>query len=233
MKEKIVLSAKTRELTGKKVKALRYEKIVPGVVYGAKQEPINIQADLLAVQRTIAVAGTHTPIEIDLGEKKIPAIIKIVDRDNRTRFPINVSFQAISADQAIKTEVPIRLVDEEESEANKAGLVILQDMEQIEIKAKPADLPEALLVSAKDLKEHGDRLLVSDIIVPEGVEIWIDDQNLPVVSVYEPSAIAAANAAADEAAKKDQEGAEKPAEEGAETASEAPAEGEAAAEKAE
>lgn len=223
-RDKIILNVTKRELKGKQLKALRSDGVVPAVVYGREREPINIQIEMNPLLKVIAEAGTHTPVSIHLDDSDITTIIKSVERHPVSRLPIAVNFQAVSADQAVKTEVPIEIVDEDESVAKKSGLIILQDIERIEIKAKPADLPEALTVSARDLKEHGDKLLIKDIIVPSGVELLHEDENLTIASVWEPSAIAAQNAAADEAAKAEAEAAETPAEDEASTAEEAKAE---------
>ena len=107
--------------------------------------------------------------------------------------------------------MPIRLVGEGESVAERNGLVILQAIEKLEVKALPLELPEALEVSIVDLAEAGDRIVVGDINIPEGVEIVDNDDgraddnedeerqsvmDLVVASVYEPSALQAANDAA-------------------------------------
>lgn len=204
-RDKIILNATKRELKGKKLKSLRTDGIVPAVVYGRDREPIDIQIEMGTLLKVITEAGTHTPVSVHLDDSDITTIIKSVKRDPVSRLPITVNFQAVSADQVVKTEVPIEIVDEDESDAKKSGLIILQDIERIEIKAKPADLPESLTISARDLKEHGDKLLIKDIIVPSGIELLYEDENLAIASVWEPSAIAAQNAAADEAAKAEAE----------------------------
>ncbi|MDR1300122.1 MAG: 50S ribosomal protein L25 [Candidatus Nomurabacteria bacterium] len=210
--DKIILSIEKRELQGKKLKKLRARGIVPAVVYGAKQEPINVQIEMNPLLKIIATAGTHTPIDLVVDGKAINVLIKSVERDVVKRTPIAVDFQAIAADQIVKTEIPLHITDEDDSVAKKSGLIILQDIERVEVKAKPADLPEALTVSAAKLEKHGDKLLISDIIVPAGVEILHENPELTIASVFEPSVIAAQNAALDEKNKE-----EKPAEEGAET----------------
>ncbi|MCL1930092.1 50S ribosomal protein L25 [Candidatus Saccharibacteria bacterium] len=197
--EKITLSVTKREVTGKKVKELRVKGLVPGVIYGAKIEPVLVQTELLPLIKVIKAAGTHTPIEINVeGGDKHTAIIKEVVRAVTKTTPIHIEFQAVSADQIVRTEVPIRVIDEEESQAKKLGLLFMQSLEEIEVKAKPADLPEFLAVSAKELAKHDDKLLVSNIAVPEGVEILIEDIDTPVLTVADPSVLAAKSEAEDQ-----------------------------------
>jgi large subunit ribosomal protein L25 len=97
-------------------------------------------------------------------------------------------------------------------------LVILQAIEHIEIKAKPADLPESLELSIINLATTDDKISVEDIKLPEGVEFADAEQDMELViaNVYEPSALQAANEAAGGEAEAEEE-------------SEVPVEGEEAA----
>ena len=87
---------------------------------------------------------------------------------------------------------------EGESAAERAGLVVLQAIEQVEIRALPANLPEAIEISIVDLATDEDKLTLGDLKLPEGVEFADHEQDLDLViaNVYEPSALQAANDAA-------------------------------------
>ncbi len=211
MGDKISLKIDERTLQGKKVKALRKQGLTPGVVYGPGMEPMAIQADAGEVRKVVTTAGKHTPVNLT-GSKRRIAMIKDVDFDPTKHGNIrHISFHAVKADEPVTTTVPIRLVGEGESEAEKAGLVVLQALDKIEIKALPMELPEALEVSIIDLKEAGDRVTVGDITMPAGVELVEHDDgkadedeeeekpkitDLMVASVWEPAALQAANEAA-------------------------------------
>jgi large subunit ribosomal protein L25 len=127
----------------------------------------------------------------------------------------HVAFHTIKQNEKIVTEVPIVLVGEGESAAEKAGLIVLQAIEKVEIRALPADLPEALEVSIVDLATDEDKITIGDIKLPKGVEYADVDQDtdLVVANVYEPSALQAANDAAggdaeDESAVESENGSE-------------------------
>lgn len=225
--DKIVLNVKKRELTGKKVANLRAEDQVPAVVYGKDFEPVNVQADYLELAKVIRAAGTHSLVELDIDGKKQTVIIKDYDMDHVKNRINHISFQAVSADQVVTTEVPIIIIAFNESEAGKAGFEIMQAIDEIEIKAKPADLPKQLEVSAVGVKEHGDKLVIADIKLPEGVSLADEnDSELTIASVVDPAIEAARQEAAEKAAAEAE--AEKAAAE-AETEGEQPAEAEAEA----
>lgn len=210
MGDKITLKIEAREVHGKKLGQIRKEGLVPGVVYGAGIDAISVQAIESDVLKVVKKAGQHTPVQL-VGKKRRIAMIKNVDRDPVKNTIRHISFHAVRADEPVEAEVPIRLVGEGESVAERNGLVILQAIEKLEVKALPLELPEALEVSIVDLAEAGDRIVVGDIKIPEGVEIVDNDDgradddedeerqsitDLVVASVYEPSALQAANDAA-------------------------------------
>lgn len=209
MGNKVELTLEKREVHGKKVARLRQEGIVPAVVYGPGMEPVSAQVARNVMDKVYREAGNHTPVHLTVAGKKRIAMIKDVEFDVIRHVINHVSFHAVKADEPVVAEVPIRVEDTSESEAEKAGLVILQALEKIEVKALPMDLPEAIVVSALSLKEAGDRITVADIKLPAEVEIvdnddgreGTDDDNtsimdLVIASVYEPSALQAANEAA-------------------------------------
>lgn len=218
MGEKISLKIEKRSIHGKKVKQLRRQGIIPGVVYGSSMDSMDIQADAGDVRRVVASAGFHTPIQL-LGTKKHIAMIKSVEKNPVKHTEIrHIAFHAVRADEPVEAEVPIRLVGVGESPAERAGLVVLQSLEKIEVKALPMDLPEALELSMDTLVKEGDRVKVGDIVLPktvtfvehdDGREGTADDditvKDLVVATVYEPSALAATNeAAAGEATSEEQ-----------------------------
>ncbi len=210
MGDKITLTIQAREVHGKKVAKLRKEGLVPGIVYGADMEAVSVQAPAGEVAKVVKDAGMHTPVQL-MGKKRQIAMIKAVDRDPVKHVIRHVSFHAVRADEPVEAEVPIRLIGEGESVAERNGLVILQALEKIEVRALPLELPEALEIPIHELAEAGERVTVGDIKVPEGVEIVDNDDgraeddedeerqtvfDLVVASVYEPSALQAANEAA-------------------------------------
>lgn len=195
----ITLNLTKREHTGKKVSQLRKDGIVPSVVYGGKDEPVSTQSNEIETAKVVSAAGKHTPVHLKFADnKKQLAIIKNIAIDPVKQRILHVSFHAIKQNEVITTEVPIVLVGEGESAAEKAGLIVLQAIERIEIKAKPANLPEALEASVAQLATDEDKITLADIILPEGVEYADVDQNLELVvaNVYEPAALEAANEAA-------------------------------------
>lgn len=210
MGDKINLTLDLRTLQGKKVRQLRQDGIIPAVVYGAGLEPINVQAARNVIDKVIRDAGKHTPVHLTIDNKKEIAMIKDVEIDAVKGLTRHVSFHAVKQNEPVNAEVPIRLIGEGESAAERAGLIVLQALDRIEVRALPLILPEALEVSIAGLKEAGEQITLGDITLPEGV-VFVEhntgreeegDEEAPqltdlvVASVYEPAALEAANDAA-------------------------------------
>lgn len=237
MSERVEFKLSKRDLIGKKVRSLRASGVIPGVAYGADKEPINVQADELALEKLITKVGTSTPVDLNIDNKKHLAIIKNIDRDVVSGKLYNIEFHLISADEAIETEVPIRLIGHGESLAERAGLVVMQVLDSIELSAKPADMIPVLEIDIRGLETLEDSIAVSDVKLPKGVEFADKeiDENLAIVNVYDPAELEAANEAAggdatDESEVEAEKGGdtEAPAEEGeGEAKAGAPAEAEA------
>lgn len=225
----IKLKLDPREVQGKKVSKLRDQGLIPSVLYGHGQDPVSMQSEEIDTVKVVKAAGKHAPIDLTLGDRKQLAIIKTLDFDPVRHKLRHIAFQAISRNEEVTTEVSIHLDGEGESAAERAGLVVLQALERIEIKAKPASLPEALHISIIDLATTDDKLTLGDIKLPEGVAFADNDIDLELViaNVYEPSALQAANeAAAGDAELETEVEAENGTEEGEAESSEEPEGGE-------
>ena len=196
------LALEKRDITGKKIKNLRANGLIPSVVYGEK-EPVLASSEYVATEKVLEKAGYHSPIDLDLAGKKQLAIVKNVQLDPVSRKIINVEFQAISADEVVEATTPIVIVNYEASEASKIyHFALTQAMEEIDVKAKPADLPKELVVDAAKLVEVDDKLVLSDIALPKGVEFVDKEMSAEqvIASLYDPAAEAAVREAEEAAA---------------------------------
>ncbi len=216
------LALAKREVSGKKVKNLREQGLIPSVVFG-EGEPILTQSSYNETEKAVRTAGYHSPIDLTINGKAQMVLVKNVDIDPVKRLIRNIEFQAISANEVVEATTPIKVVNFETSDASKAHLVLSLVLEEIDVKAKPADLPEAIEVDASKLATVEDGLTIADIVLPKGVEFADKelDKELPIANVYDPAAEAAerdakaeADKAADEAkAAEDAAAAAAPAEE--------------------
>ncbi|MCL2444941.1 50S ribosomal protein L25 [Candidatus Saccharibacteria bacterium] len=193
------LNVDKREISGKKVARLRAQDLIPGVVYGGQSEPILVQSDYNTTEKALREVGYHSPISLMIAGKKQLAIVKNVDMDPVRRTIINVEFQAVSADEVITATTPIEIEGLGNTPAEQAKLNVLQVTHEIEVKAKPADLPEALVVSGEMLKDIESQITIGDIVLPAGVKFADPELDMEqvVANVYDAAAEAAQQEAED------------------------------------
>lgn len=192
------LSLTSRSVQGKKLGALRAAGQIPSVIYG-DETPLLAASDYNATEKVLLSAGYHSPIELMLDGQPHLAIVKNISLDPVSRRIMNVEFQAVSADEVVEATTPIRIEGFDQSEAAKLHYTLMRVLEEIDVKAKPSELPQEIVVDGSKLATTEDRLTVADLQLPAGVELADKelDPTTVVANVYDPAAEAAAREAED------------------------------------
>ncbi|HXE09913.1 MAG TPA: 50S ribosomal protein L25 [Verrucomicrobiae bacterium] len=225
-KDSITLELQERTVTGKAVKHLRAEGQIPAVIHDHGKPSLHVQGNGMTMLKVWRQAGKHHPVELKTGDQSFVALIKDAEFDPRKHQLVHLVFNAVDKNQKVDAEIPVRPrygEDNDSSPAERNGLIVLSQLETVQVKAIPTKLPEFFEYDAEKLVEIGDHVTVADLTVPEGVEIETD-LNHAIATVYEPSALAAANEAAAGAEEEEVEGEEGETE--GEEAGEAAGEGE-------
>ncbi len=201
----IVINLEKREITGKAVKKLRAEGQVPAVIHDHGKESVHVSGEYVPMMKVYQAAGKHHPVTVKANGHTYTALIKSADFDPQKHLLRHIVFNAVKANEKVTAEIPVkvRYYDENESSpAERAGLVVLHQLESVEVDAVANDLPAAIYFNGEKLVEAGDHATVADLEVPAGVEIK-EDPSQPVATVFEPSALQAANDAAGGAAEEE------------------------------
>ena len=197
MSEEFVLDAESRDVMGKgsSRRLRRLEDKVPAIVYGGKDKktPENITLAHKDIQKaTQNEAFFSHIITLNIGENSQQVILKDLQRHPAKPVILHADFLRVNSNVAINVQVPIHLANEEACIGVKLqGGLIARSMTEVEISCLPAKLPEYLEVDMAEV-ELGTTLHLSDIILPEGVDIVAlthgDDHDLPIASINEPKA---------------------------------------------
>lgn len=187
------LSLESRTVQGKKLKALRAAGQIPSVVYGLEQ-PLLTTSSYNPTEKALLEAGYHSPVELLIAGKPQLAIVKSITTDPVNRRIMNVEFQAVSADEVVVATTPIKITNFDKSEAAKLHYVLMPVIEEVDIKAKPASLPEELIIDGSKLATTENRITIADIVLPAGVELADKelDKSTVIANVMDPVAEAAA-----------------------------------------
>lgn len=181
----LALKAEKRKLTGRKVKKLRREGVLPGNVYGKKVKSEEVQVDIKEFKKVFDQAGETGLIDLTLGTTKKPVLVHDVQLDSVTDEPIHVDFMQVDLKEKVTATVPVEV--EGESPAEKSGIgTVVKLLNEIEVEALPPDLPERFVVDASKLEEVDQAIKVSDLNYDKAkVEVKVDPEEL-VVKVEPP-----------------------------------------------
>lgn len=187
-----VLQADIRDDQGKGAsRRLRRAGRVPAVVYGGGRPARAVALDQNAVKKALGQEAFYSSvIQIRVGERQQPVILKDVQRHPAKGFALHLDFQRIVADEKIRMNVPVHLKGEKEAPGVRTGGGLVSHlMNEVEVSCLPGNLPEFLELDISAL-EVDDSLHLSDIPLPEGVEIiqlqYGEDHDQPVVAIVRP-----------------------------------------------
>jgi large subunit ribosomal protein L25 len=183
--EKIELLAEARSVIGKQVKSLRRQGKLPAVIYGHHLSPLPISLDLHEASRILPTITSSQLITIRLGKDSHTVLVREKQRHPVQGTVLHVDFLAVSMSEKLKANVQIEL-DGEAPAVKDFGAVLVSGIEEIEVECLPKDLPEKLIVDISKLANIGDAIHVKDLVVPDGVEILTDPDEV-VVLVTQPA----------------------------------------------
>lgn len=194
-KDSISLTLEPRKVMGKAVKHLRSTGRVPAVIHDHGKPSLHVQADSLTMLKVWRAAGKHHPVELTAGDQSYVALIKDAEFDPKKHQLRHVVFNAVDRDQKVEAEVPVRpryAEDNEASPAERNGLIVLAQLEKVKVKAISSKLPDVLEYDAEKLVDVGDHITVADLQIPADVELLTEAEH-SIATVFEPSALQAAN----------------------------------------
>ena len=180
----IKLKANQRENLKQSVtRELRQEGNVPSVVYGKDNEPITVSVNSIELLKTVRDEGKNAIISLDIdGNDTVDVMLHEYQVDPLKDELIHADFYVVDMSEEMDVEVPVHL--EGEAAGSKEGGVLQQPLYELAIRAKPADIPEEILVDVSELN-IGDSVLVSDLKASGKYEIT-EDGDTTVVAVTPP-----------------------------------------------
>jgi large subunit ribosomal protein L25 len=184
----VSFSATARDITGKgAARSLRSRGQVPAVIYGhdIKPQPLSLNArDLDKLLSHIQAESTVIEVTVDGHTSK--TLIREIQRHPIKRQILHVDFQALVAGEKVTVSIPIVLIGIPEG-VRLEGAVLDQTLRELEIEVDPSNIPDHVELDVNNMV-IGDSLHVSDIKLPEGVEVQ-NDPETSVAVVAAPRAV--------------------------------------------
>jgi len=222
----LIIEAEPRKAENKNVaRRLRRAGRVPGVLYGAKKDPITITVDPKQITGVLtSESGHNTVFDLKVGNEQTKAMIVDWQYEPIRGALLHIDLKRIAMDQALRVMVPIHLTGEPAGVKQQGG-ILDQVTREVEIECLPTDIPPAIEADVSELV-FGKVLRVSDL--PHSGKVkFITDENAVVAHItavkeevaptpVEAEAAAAATPAEPEVIKKGKQETEEGAAEAAE-----------------
>ena len=193
MSDTFVVEAELRSDEGKGAsrRLRRLEAKVPAIIYGGDSAPVSLSLIRKDFEKHLEKEAFYSAIiEVAYDGKKEKAILKALQRHPAKDFPMHADFFRVEANKAIKVSIPLHFTNEDTCVGVKMGGGRIQHtVNEVEVLALPADLPEFIEVDMTDV-QVGDIIHLSDLQLPEGVTSTAlalgDDRDMGVASVLAP-----------------------------------------------
>ncbi len=186
MNEIFSLKTQPRVITGKKVKHLRNQQIVPLCVYGHQTEPRNLQAAYRSLESILLRAGGTNLIVLQTENEPISVLAREVQRDPIRGTIQHVDFFAVNMEERVTLDVPV-IYEGTSPAVVQQGAMLILGANTISIETLPSNLPDQITINLDKLENIGDTVLVSDLVVGEGITV-LNNQDEMLVSVSLSSA---------------------------------------------
>lgn len=187
MSDKHNFTVAPRQLLGRRVKKLRRENLTPANLFGKNLPSLNLQVDTKKFLDLHREVGESTLVYLTLENETSPrpVFIRAVTFHPVTHQLLHVDFHQVNLNEKITAPVPVKLVGEAPAERDKLGILV-QQADEVEIEALPADMPDRLEVDVTGLVAEGDSILAKDIPLASSLTLSSDPE--VIIAKIEPLA---------------------------------------------
>ncbi len=176
----LTLSANARSITGRKVRRLRPEGIVPVVIYGGGDPPRNAQVEDAEFERVLSDGGNSQLVKVDLEGEDFNVLVREIQRHPVRHNLLHADFYTVNMSETQQVSVPLVTVG---AVTINADLVMVQSMDSVEIEALPADIPALIEVDVSRLETpENPPITVADLPAITGVS-YVSDADEPICSL--------------------------------------------------
>ena len=168
------LKLQKREVTGKKVKALREQGFIPVVVYNTKTESFNLSISESDAQKLYRGATSTTIFDTEVDGKDIKCVVKDFDTNSVTGRINHISLFEIDENAPMVFTIPFTLVGVSPAVKNNLGILV-NALDSIDVRCQLKKLQPEIAIDISKLTEPGQTISVEDITLPEGMTLVNDD----------------------------------------------------------
>lgn len=187
--EEILLEVENRnELGRNKVKQIRKNGFIPGVIYSSGKDALSIKVSRhqllqLIHQHRIENVVINLKMRDDKKNYLHPCMIKELQHDPVKGEIMHIDFNEISLTKLIRVNVPV-VIKGEPVGVKQEGGSLEHILWEIEVECLPTEIPKDFEVDVSAMK-IGDSIYVKDITFPPSVKVLVEPEAI-VLSVAAP-----------------------------------------------
>ncbi|HBB64711.1 MAG: 50S ribosomal protein L25, large subunit ribosomal protein L25 [candidate division WS6 bacterium GW2011_GWC1_33_20] len=179
------LNLQKREITGKKVKHLKKDGLVPAVVYNSKGDSTNVSVTKSDADWLYRNATSTTILDTVIGKEEYKTLVKEFGINSKTGIITHVSLFQIDENAPMVFTIPFTLVGISPAVKNNLG-VLVNVLDSIDVKCQLSKLQADIEIDISGLEHTGQTINVSDIKLPEGMTLINEDlRNAAIVTITE------------------------------------------------
>ncbi|MEI7653352.1 MAG: 50S ribosomal protein L25 [bacterium] len=178
---KYTLNCSPRTSFGKKNRALRKSGIVPAIIYGEGADSTAVSLSAIEFKKVFAQAGETAVIYCVVDGKEIPTLVSDVSINSILDTVNHIDFRRVNLKKEISAQVPVELTGESPAVKSLGG-VLLQQIKELEVKALPQNIPQAITIDVSVLAEVGQEITVGSLPKSSVYEV-IEEADRVIVSI--------------------------------------------------
>ncbi len=183
--ETLVLEAQLREITGKKVSALREKGLIPAVLYGHTIQGKMISVPNIPFTKVFKKAGESSLIDLVIDNAPaVKVLVYDIAKDPLTEAFTHIDFYQVDMTEKLTTEIPLKFIGESRAMKELAGILV-KSVNELNVRCLPGDLVHEIEVDISALVTFEDVIKISHITLPKGIEV-LDNANNVIATVTPP-----------------------------------------------
>ena len=154
---------------------------IPGILYGRGIENVMIWLDRKKFGNVYEETGESTVFKLALdANDERNVLIKEIQKNVLTGEPTHVDLYQVRMDEEIEAEVEL-VFRGEAAAVKELGGILVKNMDSVDVKCLPGDLPSEIEVDISSLKTFEDYIYVKDFPVSDKVEVLVDNETVVVM----------------------------------------------------
>ena len=171
------------------INKLRSDGFIPAILYGGKQNNINISLKKIHLKDIINTETFMSKVyDLDIDGSKEKALARDVSFDPMSDEPIHIDFMRIIKGSKLILEIPVKFINLDKSPGLKKGGVLNTVRRKIELKCPAENIPNEIVIDLNNT-EIGTSIKISSVKLPPNVVPTIIDRDFVVATVVAPTIV--------------------------------------------